>query len=123
MDEKDNMISWLASRKTGASAMAIFNHLTGRKSDGSYPHDGGDFDRCEGLFSFVPSFRERLGEMAGLNKYWAALVPEWDAIKASPDRYKAIASIVRPIEKNDGSVVRIGENVTIRFGDIKCPNK
>lgn len=108
--------TWALGRSTGASATCIARHMMGLKTDGSYPHDGGDFGRCETLLDAVPEFRERLSEMADLNDYWARLVPRWDEIRASKDKYCLIQSIVRPVEDKDPKHVRLGEGVSMRFG-------
>jgi hypothetical protein len=61
--------------------------------------------------------------MAEVNRYWAALVPEWNRIEAlSGDyekQYKAIQGVIRPIEDADRSVIRLGDKATMRFGSIK----
>ncbi len=67
MDSK--IVDWFASDNTGASSRCMAFHLTGRKSDGSYPHDGGDFARCVALLERVPELRAKIGEMANLNSY------------------------------------------------------
>ena len=99
----------------GLSSRSIAMHMMGMTSPGDYPHDGDDFGRCEGLLDMVPSFRARLNEMASVNAYWAALVLRWEEIRRSPDKYALIQSIVRPVEDKDGSVVRLGKGVTLRF--------
>ena len=105
---------WATGRRTGASSTCIARHLMGLKSDGSYPHDGGDFGRCEALLDAVPTLRANFAAMSGVNKYWAALVPRWDEIKASPNRYELIQSIIRKIEDEDPNHIRLGAGVSIR---------
>ncbi len=107
---------WALGPDTGASSKAIATHLMGINSDGfaDYPHDGGDFNRCETLLATVPEFRERLHEMANTNKYWAALVPRWDEIRASKDKYALIQSIIRPKEKTDRNHISVSDYVSIR---------
>ena len=107
---------WATGRSTGQSATCIARHLMGLEASGSYPHDGGDFGRCEALLNAVPSLRERLTEMSEVNKYWAALVPRWTEIKGAADKYKLIQSIVRNIEDNDSNHIRLGRGVSMRFG-------
>ena len=107
---------WALGRSTGLSATCIARHMMGLKTDGSYPHDGGDFGRCEALLESVPEFRERLTEMADVNQYWSALIPRWDEIRECKDKYKLIQSIVRPAEDKDPSVLRLGSGASIRFG-------
>ena len=107
---------WALGGSTGMSAKCIAQHLSGMKSGGSYPHDGGDFGRCEALLDVVPSFRLEFPRMAELNKYWAALVPRWDEIKESKDQCRLIQSIVRNIEDKDSSHVRLGNGISMRIG-------
>ena len=108
--------TWALGYSTGASAKCIAGHLMGLGVDGSYPHDGGDFDRCEKLLEVVPGLRDRLAEMASVNAYWAALVARWEDIRASSDKYALIQSIVRSVEDRDPRVVRLGDGVTMRMG-------
>lgn len=113
------LAGWLSSRKTGASSVCIARHLMGGETDGSYPHDAGDFDRCEGLLDAVPGLRKRLPEMAAVNRYWAALVPRWEEIRTAQDKTAMIRSIVRPLEDAYQKVVRLGDRITLRFGEIE----
>ena len=108
---------WATGRSTGASATCIARHLMDLKASGDYPHDGGDFGRCEALLDAVPDLRRHLPRMAEVNKYWAALIPRWDEIKASKDQYKLIQSIVRNIEDGDSNHIRLGAGISMRFGD------
>ena len=110
---------WALSGRVGASSKCIAQHMVGLPCDGSYPHDSGDFQRCEALLDAVPSLRKRLPEMAAVNQYWAALAPHWDDIRQSTDKTEAIRRIVRPIESADSRVVLLGEGVTMRFGSIR----
>ena len=115
------LASWALSGTTGASAEAIATNLSGvGKKEGNYPHDAGDFGRCERLLDAVPELRGRLHEMSGVNKYWAALVPAWEKIRAAKDsdKYALIQEVVRKIEDKDQSIIRLGEGVTIRFGGL-----
>lgn len=107
---------WALGSSTGASAKCIANHLIGSKADGSYPHDGDDFGRCEKLLDAVPELRLRLSEMNAVNKYWAALVPRWEEIRQAEDKYKLIQSIVRDLEDADPRHVRFGDGMSMRFG-------
>jgi len=111
---------WALGRSTGTSSICIARHMIGLDTNGSYPSDGGDFGRCETLMETVPGIRERLSEMATVNRYWAALVPRWDEIKASADQYSLIQSIIRPVENRDTNHVRLGEGVSIRVGSPRA---
>jgi hypothetical protein len=117
------VLTWALTGETGASSKCLAAHLTGNECDGNYPHDGGDFGKCIGLLNAVPELRPLLPKMAEVNRYWAALVPEWNRIEAlSGDyekQYKAIQGVIRPIEDADRSVIRLGDKATMRFGSIK----
>lgn len=117
-DETRAIAAWALSGRTGASSQAMAAHLLGLKCDGSYPHDGGDFGRCEGLLDAVPSLRGRLGEMASLNAYWAALVPAWEEIRQAPegDRRSLIRRAIRPVEDKNPRFVRFASGGSMRFG-------
>lgn len=119
-ETKDQLIKWLISGKTGASSEAIASFMVGEKCNGNYPHDAGDFGRCEGLLDAVPEFRARLPEMSGVNRYWASLISGWEKIRSTPDAQKnsIMQEILRPIEKSDAGIIRMGA-ATIRFGEIK----
>ncbi|MFG6083760.1 hypothetical protein ACEUZ9_005485 [Paracoccus litorisediminis] len=86
---------WALGRSTGASAKCIARHALGLPTDGSYPVDGGDFGRCEALMDAVPGMRERLVDMAGVNRQWAVLVASWEEIRTSPAQCTKIQSILR----------------------------
>lgn len=77
---------WLATGERGLSSEAIVSHLTGQQvgrwANGDYPHDVGDFRRCELLLRSVPAARIRFHGMARVNAVWAALVPAWYEIVA-----------------------------------------
>lgn len=117
----ESVLEWMVSGKTGASSKCMAAHLTGNKCDGSYPHDSGDFGRCLGLLKAVPEIRILLPKMADVNRYWAALVKEWDSIEVLSGDYdkqtEAIQRVIRPIEDKDSGVIRM-KGSTIRFGDI-----
>lgn len=108
-------------RPSGASASSIWSHLTGQgKQNGDYPHDAGDFGRCEAFLDANPDLRAEFPRMAEVNAYWAGLVPLWEEIRRAPDQRKTviIRAVVKPIEKTDPSCGKIGPNATIRSGPI-----
>lgn len=117
MDHKA-LANWAIGRNVGASSRCMARHFMGMETDGSYPSDGGDFERCEGLLEAVPGLRDRLPEMAKVNRYWAALVPRWDEIREAETakRYDLMKSILNPIEDDDPGIIRLGPGATLRFG-------
>ena len=114
MDYK-SLSAWALGR-TGASSKCIARHMMGLSTDGSYPHDGGDFGRCEALLDAVPDLRHRLPEMAEVNRYWAALVPRWEDIRGAEDQYALIQSIVRPIQNADNNHISLGNGISLTIG-------
>lgn len=120
-DIDSKILDWLCLGNFGASSMCMAMHLSGRKADGSYPHDSDDFSRCTKLLKVAPELRPLLHKMAAFNSYWAALIAVWDEIEALPD-YKtqtaAIRKAIRPIEDKDRNVIRVGDGATIRFGKV-----
>ncbi len=116
-DQVQGLDQWKAEGGNGASAKAIAAHLAGfGRQDGSYPHDGADFARCERLLDCAPTLRDRIGDMAEVNAYWAALAPRWADIRESEDKTTLIQSIVGPIEEADPSHVKLGNNCSMRIG-------
>ncbi len=66
--------------------------------------------------------RARLGEMAQVNAYWAALAPRWGDIRDKSDpagRYSLIRDIVEPVQRADPSHIGLAGGVAeIRLGPI-----
>lgn len=117
--EHPGLAAWRNGRETGASSKAIADYLTGDRIERfwDYPIDVADFNRCENLLATVGSLRLAfVTEMPDANQYWAALVPQWEAIKAAEDRTAAIRAIVRPIEAGDPAHARISDTVSMRVG-------
>lgn len=75
---------WLATGERGLSSEAMFSRFTGIcvNTRGDYPHDPGDFRRCERLLREVPIFRLQLSEMKDVSAEWSILVDHWDELVA-----------------------------------------
>lgn len=82
------ILNWLASYDTGMSSLSIvawmecdltvaaMNHNEMR-----HPLDPADLGRCIRLLDIEPSYRQRIGEMAGVSPQWCALVAHWDELE------------------------------------------
>jgi len=109
-------LEWIVGDDTGLSSKALWAKMMGVESKHyyNYPHDGGDFGRCDRLLDAVPEWRARLPEMAECSPQWAALVARWEEIRAAvqhdirlkygspPSAYKSyglMRSILRPLER------------------------
>lgn len=125
--DEDRRRSWLLLRDDGMSSLCIADFMCGTKPLRiNHPHDPADFGRCERLLRRFPMWRERFGQMAALDPYWAALVPRWNDIVAFWDRdsespkaqagttYALMRSILDPIRDADHSVVNLGSGITMR---------
>jgi uncharacterized protein (UPF0335 family) len=122
----EGLDEWIASGAKGASAKSIAAHLAGHDTqNGDYPHDGGDFGRCEALLDAVPSLRLIFPQMVDVNAYWAALVPRWAEIAAlgNEEQTKLIKNVVMPIEELDPSHHRISAIAAVRSGPITFKGK
>jgi len=89
--------------------------------------------RCLRLLALIPEWEPRIAEMGAFGPYWSALVERWTTIAhilaaetgpeygsnmtPSPRTYRIMRKILDPIIDADSAVVRLGNGVTIRFGD------
>lgn len=116
-------MAWFASDDTGTSSQTIARHMLGLPhNDGfgiSEPCDGGDLGRCLRLLAKIPEWEPRVPELAKLSHTWAALVPQWDRLKAlmieetgpeftrgksAPRTYALIRQLTDESRKQDGWV-------------------
>lgn len=132
MTDAEKALRWLATGEVGASSKTIAFVLSGQNaSPYDYPRDPSDLNRCIKLLDLYPEWRDRLGEVATLSPYWAALIerwadleatfheeagPDWSKARSAPRTYNLMREILLPIEDADKNVVRLGRGVTIRFG-------
>lgn len=93
-----DVINWISYGEHGLSSAAILWYFTGiwvLGRDGvfghpaveplyfrEHPHDPSDLRRCVELLDMVPSFRERLHEMADVSPSWARLVKHWAKLES-----------------------------------------
>lgn len=78
-------LEWIVGDDTGLSSKALWAKMMGVEPRHyyNYPHDGGDFGRCDRLLNAVPEWRARLPEMAACSPQWAALVERWEEIRVA----------------------------------------
>lgn len=80
-------IGWLINGDTGISSETIWSVMMSRRIEKSYwradvPQDPDDFGRCYRLLKVMPSWRERLPEVATKYPAWKPLVGAWDELTA-----------------------------------------
>lgn len=112
----------MIQKPNGASAQSIWAHLVegAGPQHGDYPHDSGDWDRCETFLIQNPELRATFPRMAEVNAYWAALVPRWDDLRlmTKEDVYAELKAILAPIQKADPGHAQIMPGVSMRSGPI-----
>jgi uncharacterized protein (UPF0335 family) len=110
----------MIQQPVGASAQSIWAHLVegAGPQHGDYPSDAGDFDRCESFLIANPELRADFERMAGVNAYWAALVPQWNALRlmVKEDVNAELKAILAPIQKADPHHVSLGGGASMRLG-------
>jgi hypothetical protein len=128
----DKALAWIVGDDTGASSKTVWAVMMGQQTDRwkSYPSDGGDLGRCLRLLALVPEWKTRMGELAAISPYWAALVEHWPRLEAvmieetgpdfnrhkvSPRTYDLMKKILSPIEEKDRHIIRLGAGASIRF--------
>ena len=82
-------IAWVTSGDTGSSSLTIWSVMMGRRVGQAHgerfwpdvPYDPDDFGRCYRLLKKMPTWRERLPEVAERYPKWKALVEHWDEIE------------------------------------------
>lgn len=99
---------WLRSGKTGVSSKTLSHTLLGvpqkiSRVDG--PYDPADFARCVQLIEKVPSLRDRMGEMSGVQG-WEQIAPAWNELEtlyqeernqdSAPKLYERMSELRRP---------------------------
>ncbi len=106
---KDKVLHWLGNGHVGMSSKAMAFAAAGIKSDGSYPLDPDDLNRCILLLRDIPEIRQHMDKVSALNKTWAKLVEHWEEMemcflneaglcwskaKSAPKTYKLMQSII-----------------------------
>jgi hypothetical protein len=118
-------LRWAAGHDTGTSSKAILAVMTGNKPRDwyCYPHDGDDLGRCVRLLDMIPEWRPRIGEMAAVGNEWAALAERWADLEKlhRAEDWKGMSALiqklVRPHEDKRSNHIRLGEGMSVVFGD------
>ena len=75
------VLSWIATGRVGASSQAMAMAACGLPSDGSYPHDPADLNRCLLMLEAVPEVRANFDKIAALGVVWGRLIARWGEIE------------------------------------------
>lgn len=90
-DIEKKAYDWLENGKTGLSSLTMCHNLLPNlkhpkiedlktERNAAYPHDTSDFNRCLGLFKYVPELKEDLSKLRTVNTQWRNLVDKWESI-------------------------------------------
>lgn len=73
---------WFLHGEPVDSAMAIAEHMLFATRKHQYqPEDSFDLGCCIALLDAIPEWRPRMGEMASVSRYWAAILPHWGELE------------------------------------------
>lgn len=77
-----DLLRWLLDGERGMSSESLVRASLGMPGPYSYPHDWGDFRRCERMMREVPSIRSAAMAAAKseMGAVWRALASEWDEL-------------------------------------------
>ena len=76
------VLNWIAAGRVGASSKTMALAACGIHSDGSYPRDPDDLNRCLLMLKAVPEVREHFDKIAALGVVWGRLIERWAEIEA-----------------------------------------
>lgn len=80
--EHSDALKWIVSRDTGLSSRTIWGVMMGVDCEWpSLPYDPADFGRCYRLLMLMPSWRERLPDVATRYPEWGPLVAAWSELE------------------------------------------
>ena len=126
---QSKVLNWIATGmiatgRVGASSKAMALAACGLPSDGYYPTDPSDFNRCLLMLEAVPEVREHFDKIAALGVVWERLISRWDEIEscfleevghnwckasAAPETYDLMKQVIG----EEPGVIRFG-NVSFR---------
>ena len=80
---KDKILKWLFTGNVGGSSKAMVAAVLGYPTDGSYPLDPDDLNRCLKLLAAVPEIRNHQNKIAELSDTWRKLINKWPKLEAT----------------------------------------
>lgn len=82
-DIQTKVLNWIASGRVGSSSKAMAMAACSLPSDGSYPHDPDDLNRCLLLMlEAVPEVRQQFAKVAAISRPWANFIENWEKLEA-----------------------------------------
>lgn len=124
---QSKVLNWIATGRVGASSKTMAMTACGLPSDGSYPFDPSDFNRCLMLLEAVPEVREHFDKIAALGIVWGRLIGRWAEIEAcfldevglnwskaqsAPKTY----DLMKEVMGEQPDCLSLGNGVKIKFG-------
>jgi hypothetical protein len=81
-DIQVKVLNWIATGRVGESSKAMAVTACGLPSEGDYPHDPDDLNRCLLMLKAVPEVRDHFDKIAALGVVWGRLIERWAEIEA-----------------------------------------
>jgi hypothetical protein len=80
---QSKVLNWVATGRVGQSSKAMAMTACGLPSEGDYPLDPDDLNRCLKMLIAVPEVREHFDKIAALGVVWGRIISRWDEIESS----------------------------------------
>lgn len=80
-DIRSEVLLWMSTGRVGASSRSMAFTACGLPTDGSYPLDPDDLNRCLLMLKAVPAVRDHFDKIADLGIVWGRLIKRWAEIE------------------------------------------
>lgn len=80
---QQKVLHWVATGSVGQSSKAMAMTACGLPSEGDYPLDPDDLNRCLKMLIAVPEVRDHFEKIAALGVVWGRLIARWAEIESS----------------------------------------
>lgn len=79
---QSNVLRWIATGRVGASSKAMAMAACDMPTDGAYPSDPADLNRCLLMLEAVPEARQQFAKVAAISRPWANFIENWEKLEA-----------------------------------------
>lgn len=79
---QSKVLRWIATGRVGASSKAMAMAACDMPTDGAYPSDPADLNRCLLMLEAVPEVRQQFAKVAAISRPWANFIENWEKLEA-----------------------------------------
>lgn len=79
---QSKVLRWIATGRVGASSKAMAMAACDMPTDGAYPSDPADLNRCLLMLEAVPEVRQQFAKVAAISRPWANFIENWGKLEA-----------------------------------------